>query len=461
MANTEALQQWFLGGSRRWAVIFDQTRAQQQQQDTQRPHRQRMQAHVLRVLGLGRLLDEAAVSPMLTGGGRFLTAWLDLSGAAERLEETLERHGEEEAARCRNDLAKVVHRCACWDGEAALQLGCTTGLWIVDGEVWDRTETVDLRLVGTVPATSLRRCSEPVVAACHHLSGFVRLAVPRSFATGLRLTVILREGQSLADVDTVMGSGIRVQSAFSDGAERKQRWPAQPGEAALAPAGRAAQLQLRVSAEDGTPQRVLRALAAALGATVSAAEPTGDGGRSVVVQQLYKGAALLNGATVQREGWACHLQAAHPCGLRELSAALAAARAEAGAEAAAQRDAALRQLAQGVALHDKAAASVVQRLQTVHGEAASAGMQRATAVGQRALEHVEAALAAEDVLAEEPGAASSVAASALQTAMSGIQARERSLEKAEQPADAMDDETWRDKKAKEAANLVRQRELVA
>ncbi len=197
----------------------------------------------------------------------------------------------------------MFERCAAWDGEAAGQLGCTTGLWIAEGAVWDQAETVDVAIDGPVPPAALRRCREPVLAACHTLAGFVRLAFPRNGANGLRLTVFLREGQDLASLSMVMqGYGMTLRSVRSDGADRRLLWPQQSSAAAGVPAGLTEQLQLRIAVEAGAPPRVLKELAAALGADTTASAPTNDGGRALVVQQLYDGAALLSGTTVARDG---------------------------------------------------------------------------------------------------------------------------------------------------------------
>ena len=295
--DAAALQRFFLGGARRWVAICDQHRLAS---DTRRPRTQVLQAHVLSALGLG-WLEESAVTP-LPLSGRFVTVRLDLSGATARLKDIRERRGEEETAEHRDLLAKVVQRCAAWDGEAALQLGCQSGVWIVDGDVWDRAETLDVTLDGTAPPAALRRCREPVLAACHELAGFVRLALPRNHTTGLRLTVLPCEGQAVADLDAVLQGSLRIRSAVSDAADRRQVWPLEPGGAVEMPTGHADQLQMRVVVEAGAPQRLLRTLADALGAEVSSSAATGDGGRAVVVRQLRDGAALLHGATVQQEG---------------------------------------------------------------------------------------------------------------------------------------------------------------
>ena len=151
-----------------------------------------------------------------------MAARLDLSGAAERLEELRRQRGEEETARCRDLLAKVVQRCATWDSGAAGQLGCLSGLWLLDGEVWDRAQTVDVVVEGAVPSSALRRCREPVIALCHALAGSVRLAIPRNNAGGLRLTILPREGQSLAELGTALqGRGLQIRSALSDSADRR------------------------------------------------------------------------------------------------------------------------------------------------------------------------------------------------------------------------------------------------
>ncbi len=203
--------------------------------------------------------------------------------------------------------------------------------------------------------------------------------------------------------------------------------------------------------EAGAPQRALREFAAALGAITLGSASTGDGGRALTVQQLYEGAALINGATVLRGGCEFHLQASHPGGLRELGTALAAARAAAGDAVAAKREAALQRLASGESLRG-AVAPVVERLQTVHGDAVAAGLERAAKAGERAMGLVE------DARAVQPGL---VAAATLQLATDTITAREASLERAEMPADAMDEQTWAGQRAKEAASLRQQRELVA
>ncbi len=130
----------------------------------------------------------------------------------------------------------------------------------------------------------------------------MRLALPRNHTTGLRLTVLPCEGQAVADLDAVLQGSLRIRSAVSDAADRRQVWPLEPGGAVEMPTGHADQLQMRVVVEAGAPQRLLRTLADALGADVSSSAATGDGGRAVVVRQLRDGAALLHGATVQQEG---------------------------------------------------------------------------------------------------------------------------------------------------------------
>ena len=132
----------------------------------------------------------------------------------------------------------MAQRCFAWDSEAAWQLGCISGLWLVDGDVWDQAETLDVTMDGSLPPTAMRRCKEPVVAACHVMAGFTRFALPRNSANGLRFTILPREGQDLASLDTVLqGYGLRIRCALSDGADRRQRWPLGPGAAAAAPAG--------------------------------------------------------------------------------------------------------------------------------------------------------------------------------------------------------------------------------
>ncbi len=223
-----------------------------------------------------------------------------------------------------------------------------------------------------------------------------------------------------------------LRSVRSDGADRRLLWPQQSSAAAGVPAGLTEQLQLRIAVEAGAPPRVLKELAAALGADTTASAPTSDGGRALVVQQLYEGAALLSGSTVAREGWQCHLLATHAGGLRELGSALAAAGASIGdtAAQAARRAATLQRLGCGSSLRSEAAtAAVTERLQEVHDKGAGAGLERVAETGERTMARVA------EALEKEPGI---LAAATLQMATDDIAARQASLERATMPADAMD-----------------------
>ncbi len=306
-----------------------------------------------------------------------------------------------------------------------------------------------------------RRGGRPVLGAatlqgastlCHELAGSVRLALPRNNAGGLRLTILPREGQSLAELGTALqGRGLQIRSALSDSADRRPLWPPEAGAEVGAQVDHGPQLQLRVSVEAGAPARLLREVAAALGADVTGSVALGDGGRAVTVQNLFEDAALLNGVAVLREGWEFTIEATHPSGLRELSAGLAAARAATGGEAAARRAAALERLTQREPRGAAAAAPLMQRLCTMRTEATALGSDRAEETAGRTVEWVEGALG------EEPA----VAAAALQVARADLKDRQASLERKDRPPETMDDGAWEAQKSKEAALLERGQELVA
>ncbi len=88
--DPEALRRWFLGGARRWVVVCDRQRLPS---NSRRPLTQEVQSYVSRGLHL-EWLGEAAVMPVGPLSDRFLTARLDLSGAAARIEEVREQRGQ-------------------------------------------------------------------------------------------------------------------------------------------------------------------------------------------------------------------------------------------------------------------------------------------------------------------------------------------------------------------------------